>query len=185
MSAPRASLETATARAALDRVIAEANHIILGKEEVIRLALACLIARGHLLIEDMPGVGKTTLAHVLAATLGLGFQRIQFTSDLLPADILGVSVFDQRDHNFHFGLRVCTGVHIPVCQIADPKGIKKASASGAGGFGAGLFPCYVSPGLEMVLCILCRVSRFGLLCIPTQSAISGIAGQCRTKQQGL
>jgi MoxR-like ATPase len=102
MSAPRASLETATARAALDRVIAEANHIILGKEEVIRLALACLIARGHLLIEDMPGVGKTTLAHVLAATLGLGFQRIQFTSDLLPADILGASIYNRETGGFVF-----------------------------------------------------------------------------------
>ena len=102
MSAPRASLETATARAALDRVIAESNHIILGKEEVIRLALACLIARGHLLIEDMPGVGKTTLAHVLAATLGLGFQRIQFTSDLLPADILGASIYNRETGGFVF-----------------------------------------------------------------------------------
>jgi MoxR-like ATPase len=102
MSAPRASLETATAREALDRVIAEANHIILGKEEVIRLALACLIARGHLLIEDMPGVGKTTLAHVLAATLGLGFQRIQFTSDLLPADILGASIYNRETGGFVF-----------------------------------------------------------------------------------
>jgi MoxR-like ATPase len=102
MSAPRASLETATARTALDRVIAEANHIILGKEEVIRLALACLIARGHLLIEDMPGVGKTTLAHVLAATLGLGFQRIQFTSDLLPADILGASIYNRETGGFVF-----------------------------------------------------------------------------------
>lgn len=102
MSAPRASLETATARAALDRVVAESNHIILGKEEVIRLALACLIARGHLLIEDMPGVGKTTLAHVLAATLGLGFQRIQFTSDLLPADILGASIYNRETGGFVF-----------------------------------------------------------------------------------
>ncbi|MBI3222256.1 MAG: MoxR family ATPase [Nitrosomonadales bacterium] len=80
----------------LHNVIRQAEQIILGKPRQIRLALACLLARGHLLIEDMPGVGKTTLAHVLARTLGLQFQRIQFTSDLLPADILGVSVF-QRD----------------------------------------------------------------------------------------
>jgi len=102
MSVPRANLETATARETLERVIEVANHIILGKEEVIRLALACLIARGHLLIEDMPGVGKTTLAHVLATTLGLGFQRIQFTSDLLPADILGASIYNRETGGFSF-----------------------------------------------------------------------------------
>jgi MoxR-like ATPase len=86
----------------LEQVIATANRIILGKEEVIRLALACMIARGHLLIEDTPGVGKTTLAHVLARTLGLSFQRIQFTSDMLPADILGVSVYDRNSGKFEF-----------------------------------------------------------------------------------
>ncbi|MEJ2762156.1 MAG: MoxR family ATPase, partial [Gammaproteobacteria bacterium] len=102
MSAPQANLESATAREALERVIAEANRIILGKEDVIRLALTCLIARGHLLIEDMPGVGKTTLAHVLATTLGLGFQRIQFTSDLLPADILGTSIYNRETGSFVF-----------------------------------------------------------------------------------
>ncbi len=76
--------------------------IILGKEHAIRLALACLFARGHLLIEDLPGVGKTTLSHVLANILGLGFQRIQFTSDLLPADILGVSVYNRDTGTFTF-----------------------------------------------------------------------------------
>jgi len=81
----------------LKNVIRQAEQIILGKPQQIRLALACLLARGHLLIEDMPGVGKTTLAQVLARTLDLQFQRIQFTSDLLPADILGVSVY-QRPH---------------------------------------------------------------------------------------
>ncbi|HXU92495.1 MAG TPA: MoxR family ATPase [Gallionella sp.] len=80
----------------LENVIRQAEQVIAGKPRQIRLALACLLAHGHLLIEDMPGVGKTTLAHVLARTLGLQFQRIQFTSDLLPADILGVSVY-QRD----------------------------------------------------------------------------------------
>jgi MoxR-like ATPase len=79
----------------LNSVIRQAEQIILGKPKQIRLALACLLARGHLLIEDLPGVGKTTLAHVLARTLGLQFQRIQFTSDLLPADILGVSVYER------------------------------------------------------------------------------------------
>jgi MoxR-like ATPase len=87
---------------ALDRVIDEAGHIVLGKEEVIRLALTCLLAKGHLLIEDLPGVGKTTLAHLLAKLLGLNYQRIQFTSDLLPADILGVSIYNRDDGNFHF-----------------------------------------------------------------------------------
>ena len=88
---------------ALDRLIDQTTQIILGKEDVIRLALACLMARGHLLIEDLPGVGKTTLAHALARALGLSFQRIQFTSDLLPADILFLASdvhhgFDREDH---------------------------------------------------------------------------------------
>lgn len=89
----------------LHAVIAQTEQIIVGKPLQIRLALACLLARGHLLIEDLPGVGKTTLAHVLAKTLGLQFQRIQFTSDLLPADILGVSVYqrDTADFKFHAG----------------------------------------------------------------------------------
>ena len=81
----------------LNNVIHQAEQIILGKPKQIRFALACLLARGHLLIEDLPGVGKTTLAHVLARALGLQFQRIQFTSDLLPADILGVSVYQLRN----------------------------------------------------------------------------------------
>src|ERR1700752_4043452 len=83
------------ARAPIDRAIEAAGQIILGKEAQVRLALACLLARGHLLIEDLPGVGKTTLAHVLAKSLGLQFQRIQFTSDMLPADILQVSLAEE------------------------------------------------------------------------------------------
>lgn len=83
-------------------VLTAASRIILGKERQLRLALACLLARGHLLIEDLPGVGKTTLAHTLARLLGLDFQRIQFTSDMLPADILGISVFDRADGRFQF-----------------------------------------------------------------------------------
>ena len=86
----------------LDPVIGQISRIILGKEHQIRLTLACVLARGHLLIEDLPGVGKTTLAHALARTLGLDFQRIQFTSDLLPADILGISVFDRDSSTFKF-----------------------------------------------------------------------------------
>jgi MoxR-like ATPase len=86
----------------IQRVIQAAGGIILGKEQQVRLALACLLARGHLLIEDLPGVGKTTLAHVLARSLGLEFQRIQFTSDMLPADIIGVSVYDRESGVFKF-----------------------------------------------------------------------------------
>ena len=86
----------------LDSVVQQVGKIILGKERQIRLAIACLLARGHLLIEDIPGVGKTTLAHALATSLGLQFQRIQFTSDLLPADILGVSIFDREASTFRF-----------------------------------------------------------------------------------
>jgi MoxR-like ATPase len=87
---------------AVGRVIAATSQIILGKESQVRLALACILARGHLLIEDVPGVGKTTLAHVLARTLGLHFQRIQFTSDMLPADILGVSIYERDGGTFKF-----------------------------------------------------------------------------------
>ena len=86
----------------LNGIVARAGDVILGKEQEIRLSLTCLIARGHLLIEDIPGVGKTTLAHVLARILGLSFQRVQFTSDLLPADILGISVYDRRSSSFDF-----------------------------------------------------------------------------------
>jgi len=86
----------------LDTVIDQLGQVILGKQHQLRLALACLLARGHLLIEDLPGVGKTTLAHALASVLGLHYQRIQFTSDLLPADILGVSIYERDSGNFRF-----------------------------------------------------------------------------------
>src|SRR5437762_7244507 len=82
-------------------VVQQAGKIILGKERQIRLALACLLASGHLLIEDLPGVGKTTLAQVLAKLLGLNFHRIQFTSDMLPADIVGVSVYERERSEEH------------------------------------------------------------------------------------
>ncbi len=86
-------------------IVDRAGEFILGKDHQIKLSLACLLARGHLLIEDLPGVGKTILSSVLARTLGLEFSRIQFTSDLLPADILGVSVFERESgtFNFHYG----------------------------------------------------------------------------------
>ncbi len=89
-------------QAKLNEILAATSRIILGKEPQIRLALACILARGHLLIEDLPGMGKTTLAHTLAQVLGLEFRRVQFTSDLLPADILGVSVYDRNVAAFKF-----------------------------------------------------------------------------------
>jgi MoxR-like ATPase len=88
--------------ASLARVLEVLETVILGKPAQLRLCLACLLARGHLLIEDVPGVGKTTLAHALAHVLGLAWQRVQFTSDLLPADIIGVSVFDRARQRFDF-----------------------------------------------------------------------------------
>jgi MoxR-like ATPase len=86
----------------IEKVVEQVGGIILGKERQIRLAIACLLARGHLLIEDIPGVGKTMLAHALATSLGLGFKRIQFTSDLLPADIIGVSIYNRETGGFQF-----------------------------------------------------------------------------------
>jgi MoxR-like ATPase len=86
----------------LDDVLERASCVILGKERELRLAVACLLGGGHLLIEDLPGVGKTTMAHLLARLLGLDYSRIQFTSDLLPADIVGVSVFERRSEEFRF-----------------------------------------------------------------------------------
>ncbi|MFZ5661989.1 MAG: AAA family ATPase [Pseudomonadota bacterium] len=89
-------------RASLDRALAQVNGIVLGKPHEVRLTFVALLAGGHVLIEDLPGLGKTTLAHALAATLGLEFQRVQFTSDLLPADVVGVSVFDPQARRFEF-----------------------------------------------------------------------------------
>jgi len=86
----------------LDRAVESISQVILGKDQQIRLALACLVAKGHLLIEDMPGSGKTTLAHVIAQVMGLDFHRIQFTSDLLPTDVLGLSVYNRDRNNFEF-----------------------------------------------------------------------------------
>ncbi|TQV76972.1 MoxR family ATPase [Aliikangiella marina] len=84
------------------KAVEQLNQIILGKNEQIKLALVCLLAKGHLLIEDLPGMGKTTLAHALAKVLGLDFQRIQFTSDLLPADIIGSAIYRRSDETFKF-----------------------------------------------------------------------------------
>lgn len=86
----------------VEQIIDAVSTVLLGKDTQVRLALACLLAKGHLLIEDLPGMGKTTLAHCLAAVLGLKFDRVQFTSDLMPADILGISIFDRNASAFVF-----------------------------------------------------------------------------------
>ena len=99
---PSTFILTEPLRQALDRAQQQINALVLGKPQEVRLALVALLAGGHALIEDLPGLGKTTLAHALAATVGLGFQRIQFTSDLLPADVLGVSVYEAGSREFRF-----------------------------------------------------------------------------------
>jgi len=86
----------------IDQCVSEIAGVLLGKEHQIKLALCALFSRGHLLIEDLPGMGKTTLAHALSKALGLAFNRVQFTSDMLPGDIVGVSIFDQKDGSFRF-----------------------------------------------------------------------------------
>jgi len=100
--APAAAPLDGALAAALTRAQQQVNNVVLGKGPQVRLAFACLLAGGHLLIEDLPGVGKTTLAHALAVTLDLSFQRIQFTSDLLPSDIIGVSVYEREGAQFRF-----------------------------------------------------------------------------------
>lgn len=111
MNHPQAPIDAAVSQAdrsgeninqITERVVADVNRIIVGKDRPVRMALACLLARGHLLIEDVPGVGKTTLAQTLARVLGLPFVRIQFTSDLLPADVVGVSIYDSEQGKFKF-----------------------------------------------------------------------------------
>ena len=94
--------DIASAKAVTDKLANEVGQIILGKEQEIQLALACILAGGHLLIEDVPGVGKTLMARSLARSLGLSFSRIQFTSDLMPADVIGVSIYQQNDNRFVF-----------------------------------------------------------------------------------
>jgi len=102
MNSAQLDTEVTNTKDTLDNIVEEIGRVILGKEEAIRLSIACLLARGHLLIEDLPGVGKTILSHVIASTLGLDYQRIQFTSDLLPADILGISIYDRDSSCFSF-----------------------------------------------------------------------------------
>jgi MoxR-like ATPase len=102
MTVRPASQVNTPAAGRLAAVLQQLGRIVVGKDEPLKLALACMLARGHLLIEDIPGVGKSTLAQALSATLGLKYSRIQFTSDLLPADVLGVSIFDERAQTFRF-----------------------------------------------------------------------------------
>ncbi len=86
----------------IETLVNEIGRVLLGKDEKIKLSLACLLADGHLLIEDLPGMGKTTLSHALAKVMGLSYNRVQFTSDMLPADILGISIFDPQQQQFTF-----------------------------------------------------------------------------------
>ncbi len=97
-----ASLNAAGVKSLLEPALEQLDSVLLGKRHAIELALTCLLARGHLLIEDLPGMGKTLLSHALAKVLGLDYQRIQFTSDVLPADIIGVSIFDKETSGFRF-----------------------------------------------------------------------------------
>lgn len=86
----------------INLAIEQISHLVIGKQRQIKLAISCLIANGHLLVEDLPGMGKTTLSHALAEVLGLNFSRVQFTSDLLPADVLGLTIFDSSKQSFNF-----------------------------------------------------------------------------------
>ena len=99
-SAPQ--MLTDALQSALNAALRQVNSLVLGKPQEVRMAFVALLADGHLLVEDLPGLGKTTLVHALATSLGLGFQRVQFTSDLLPADVLGVSVYDAPTRQFQF-----------------------------------------------------------------------------------
>lgn len=95
-------LETQSVRSELQPVYQQLNQLILGKELQIKLSLTCLLANGHLLLEDLPGMGKTVLSHSLAKVLGLDYNRVQFTNDLLPADLLGASIYQAQSQSFHF-----------------------------------------------------------------------------------
>jgi MoxR-like ATPase len=101
-SAEQVSSERLTLKSALSDAIQQVNHIVVGKRDVINLSFACLLADGHLLLDDLPGVGKTTLAQALAVTTGLHYQRIQFTSDMLPADILGITIYSRKNEKFDY-----------------------------------------------------------------------------------
>lgn len=94
-------MQTATIQKhTIDTIVSAVGQVLLGKEDKIKMALACMLARGHLLIEDLPGMGKTTFSHALAVVLGLRYKRVQFTSDMLPADIIGTNIFDAQTQRF-------------------------------------------------------------------------------------
>ncbi len=95
-------LAAPVAASKLKELEASLNTVIRGKPEVVRLSLVCLLARGHLLIEDVPGVGKTTLAHAMSRSVHCSFHRLQFTSDMLPSDVLGVTIYNARSEEFEF-----------------------------------------------------------------------------------
>ena len=110
----------------MQQAVAQINSVILGKDQQVRLAVVCLIANGHLLIEDLPGMGKTTLSHALARVFGLKYSRIQFTSDLLPADVIGVSVFEKNPETGKNGFRFHRGPVFAQVVLADE--INRATA---------------------------------------------------------
>ncbi len=118
-----AALDHGTIAQEIDRLLQQLNRVMAGKEEIVRLSVTALLARGHLLLEDVPGVGKTTLSHALAKSIGLEFRRIQFTSDLLPADVVGNSIFDSasRSFVFHRGPIFAGAVLIDEINRATPK----------------------------------------------------------------
>jgi len=96
------AIEQKTTDPGVEQLLQQLDSVLLGKQQQVMLSVACLIAAGHLLVEDRPGVGKTTLAQAIGQSLGLPWQRLQFTNDLLPSDITGVSVYNQSDNEFHF-----------------------------------------------------------------------------------
>ena len=113
-ASPAGGMLTQPLRDALDRAQTQVNALVLGKAHEVRLAFVALLSDGHILIEDLPGLGKTTLARAMAATLGLDFQRMQFTSDLLPSDIIGVSIF----HSFNYD----RDYYIPADEVSHEEG---------------------------------------------------------------
>lgn len=111
---------------AIERALSSLSNVILGKNQQLKLSMCCLLADGHLLIEDLPGMGKTTLSHALAQVFGLKYSRIQFTSDLLPADIIGVSIFEKNSDSGEGAFRFHQGPVFAQVVLADE--INRATA---------------------------------------------------------
>ncbi len=124
---------TDTLRLSLDEAQNQVNTLLLGKEQEVRLAFVALLSGGHLLLEDLPGLGKTTLAHALASSLGLTFRRVQFTSDLLPADVLGISVYNTQTQQFRIPSR--SRVHPCIASRRDQPGTATHTKCTAGSNG--------------------------------------------------